>query len=222
MRRIRYCCAVSLDGYIAGPGGEFDWIVTDPEMDFGAMSEQFDAYLLGRKTFEATGGGDRSSPGVRSFVFSRTLRQSDYKNVTIVGENWRELVGSLREEPGKDIWLFGGGSLFRKSRRGGAGRYRRGRGRSDDARRRGSARRRAGLANRPDAEGAPRIREDGHRQPGLLRESLACGVDRTTRLRVVHDSHRCLSSAPGAGMSRRANPVMMFRLPPRSIGSCPR
>ena len=113
MRRIRYCCAVSLDGYIAGPGGEFDWIVTDPEMDFGAMSEQFDAYLLGRKTFEATGGGDRSSPGVRSFVFSRTLRQSDYKNVTIVGENWRELVGSLREEPGKDIWLFGGGSLFR-------------------------------------------------------------------------------------------------------------
>jgi dihydrofolate reductase len=83
MRRIRYCCAVSLDGYIAGPGGEFDWIVTDPEMDFGAMSEQFDAYLLGRKTFEATGGGDRSSPGVRAFVFSRTLRQSDYKNVTI-------------------------------------------------------------------------------------------------------------------------------------------
>ena len=46
-------------------------------------------------------------------MFSRTLRQSDYKNVTIVGENWRELVGTLREEPGKDIWLFGGGSLFR-------------------------------------------------------------------------------------------------------------
>lgn len=43
----------------------------------------------------------------------RTLRQSDYKNVTIVGENWKELVQSLREEPGKDIWRFGGGSLFR-------------------------------------------------------------------------------------------------------------
>ena len=113
MRRIRYCCAVSLDGYIAGPGGEFDWIVMDPEMDFAAMSEQFDTCLLGRKTFEATGGRDEASPGVRSFVFSRTLLQSDYKNVTIVGENWKALVQSLREEPGKDIWLFGGGSLFR-------------------------------------------------------------------------------------------------------------
>ena len=113
MRRIRYCCAMSLDGYIAGPGGEFDWIVMDPEMDFAAMSEQFDTYLLGRKTFEVNGGRDESVSGVRSYVFSRTLRQSDYKNVTIVGENWKELVESLRKEPGKDIWLFGGGSLFR-------------------------------------------------------------------------------------------------------------
>ncbi|MYH30417.1 MAG: hypothetical protein F4137_16555 [Acidobacteria bacterium] len=110
-RRIRYCCAVSLDGCIAGPGGEFDWIVMDPDMDFAGLSEQFDTYLLGRKTFEATGGRDQSSSGVRTFVFSRTLRQSDYNNVTIVGENCKELVQSLREEPGRDIWLFGGGSL---------------------------------------------------------------------------------------------------------------
>ena len=41
------------------------------------------------------------------------MRQGDFDNVTIVGENWREVVQSLREEPGKDIWLFGGGSLFR-------------------------------------------------------------------------------------------------------------
>ena len=113
MRRIRYCCAVSLDGYIAGPGGEFDWIVMDPEMDFATMSEQFDTYLLGRRTFELNGGRDESVSGVRTFVFSRTLSQSNYKKVTIVNEGWKELVRSLREEPGKDIWLFGGGSLFR-------------------------------------------------------------------------------------------------------------
>lgn len=113
MRRIRYSVAVSLDGYIAGPRGEFDWIVMDPEMDFRALSDQFDTYLLGRKTFEVTGQGQSSMPGVRTFVFSRTLRQRDYKNVTIVGENWKEVVKSLREEAGKDIWLFGGGSLFR-------------------------------------------------------------------------------------------------------------
>ena len=46
-------------------------------------------------------------------MFSRTLRQSDYKNVPIIGEDWKEVVQSLREEEGKDIWLFGGGSLFR-------------------------------------------------------------------------------------------------------------
>ncbi len=111
IRRVRYCCAISLDGYIAGPGDEFDWIVMDPEIDFGKLSAQFDTWLLGRRTFEVTGA--QSSPGSRTFVFSRTLHQSDHPNVTIVGENWKEVVQSLREEPGKDVWLFGGGSLFR-------------------------------------------------------------------------------------------------------------
>ena len=114
MRRIRYSVAVSLDGYIAGPNEEFDWILMDPDIDFTGMTDQFDTYLLGRKTFEITRShGQAATSGVRTFVFSRTLRQSDYDDVTIVGENWRQVVQSLREEAGKDIWLFGGGSLFR-------------------------------------------------------------------------------------------------------------
>ena len=114
MRRIRYSVAISLDGYIAGPNEEFDWIVMDPDIDFAGMTDQFDTYLLGRRTFEVTRShGQVATPGVRTFVFSRTLRQSDYDDVTIVGENWRQVVQSLREEEGKDIWLFGGGSLFR-------------------------------------------------------------------------------------------------------------
>ncbi len=114
MRRIRYSVAMSLDGYIAGPDGEFDWILMDPDFDFVGMSEQFDTYLLGRRTFEVTRShGQGAMPGVRTFVFSRTLQQSDYDDVTIVGENWRQVVQSLREEEGKDLWLFGGGSLFR-------------------------------------------------------------------------------------------------------------
>ena len=114
MRKIRYSCAMSLDGYIAGTGGEFDWITMDPDIDFQEMSEGFDTYLLGRRTFEETGGqGLPASSGVRTFVFSRTLRQGDCRNVTIVNDNWKEVVESLREESGKDIWLFGGGSLFR-------------------------------------------------------------------------------------------------------------
>ena len=114
MRRIRYCVAISLDGYIAGPDGEFDWVVMDPDIDFAEMSEQFDTYLLGRRTFEVTSGaGQASVSDAQTFVISRTLRQSDYEDITIVGENWRQVLQSLREEEGKDIWLFGGGSLFR-------------------------------------------------------------------------------------------------------------
>ena len=50
---------------------------------------------------------------MKTFVFSRTLRQQDYPGVTVVAEKSKETVTTLRAEPGKDIWLFGGGSLFR-------------------------------------------------------------------------------------------------------------
>ena len=114
MRRIRYNCAASLDGYIAGPNDEFDWIPMDPEIDFQELVDQFDTYLLGRRTYELTvGHGTPLYSGSRTFVFSRTLSNNDYKDVTIVGVNWKGVVQALRKEPGKDIWLFGGGSLFR-------------------------------------------------------------------------------------------------------------
>ena len=111
MRRIRYLVAASLDGYIAGPTGEFDWIVQDPEIDFAEMFAQFDTFLIGRRTFEAMAGGPKLDGKV--IVFSRTLRPEDHPEVTIVAGNEREIVDALRREPGKDIWLFGGGELFR-------------------------------------------------------------------------------------------------------------
>lgn len=114
MRRVRYSVAVSLDGYIAGPKGEADWIIMDPTIDFGGLFEQFDTFLLGRRTFEAMGSaGQRGTPGIKTFVFSRTLRQQDYPKITIVSKDVEETVAALRAETGKDIWLFGGGSLFR-------------------------------------------------------------------------------------------------------------
>ena len=114
MRRVRYAVAASLDGYIAGPKGEADWIIMNPEIDFRALFEQFDTFLVGRRTFETMARAGRGeTPGMKTFVFSRTLRPQDYPGVTVVAEKSEETVAALRAEPGKDIWLFGGGSLFR-------------------------------------------------------------------------------------------------------------
>src|SRR5215204_2884014 len=93
MRRVRFGGAISLDGYIAGPNGEADWILMDPEIDFAAMFAHYDTLLIGRKTFmvmeEAGRGG---MPDMTVYVFSTTLRQRDYPNVTIVGEGAADLV----------------------------------------------------------------------------------------------------------------------------------
>ncbi len=114
MRRVRYRVAMSLDGFIAGPKGEYDWIVMDPEVDFGAIMNQFDTLLVGRQTFQVMEAADKTTmPGMRTYVFSRTLQQNDYPKVTIIDEKAEETVSRLKKSPGKDIWLFGGGSLFR-------------------------------------------------------------------------------------------------------------
>jgi dihydrofolate reductase len=116
VRRIRYAVAASLDGYIAGPKGEADWIIMDPDIDFRALYAQFDTVLIGRRTYEGMARGKRkpgAMPGMKTLVFSRTLRQRDYPKVTVVGDDAGETLAALRAEPGKDAWLFGGGLLFR-------------------------------------------------------------------------------------------------------------
>ena len=102
MRKVRYEVAVSLDGFIAGPNGEYDWIPTDPEMDFAALYDQFDTIFVGRRTFELF---HTMMPKKETFVFSRTLQATQYPDVTIVHENLEAVVTELLTKPGKDIWL---------------------------------------------------------------------------------------------------------------------
>jgi dihydrofolate reductase len=112
-RRVRLSVAMSLDGFIATPDGGYDWIPMDPEIDFAELFSEFDTVLMGRKSYEAAQAqGQMGMPGMKAIVFSRSLRAEDHSDVT-VSSSPAETVRLLRAQPGKDLWLFGGGELFR-------------------------------------------------------------------------------------------------------------
>ncbi|KAF3807846.1 hypothetical protein GCG54_00007581 [Colletotrichum gloeosporioides] len=116
MRKLRYNVATSVDGFIAPPDGSTDWIVMDSNIDFDALYAQFDAFLMGRKTYEcmfAMGEQNplRKQPKENLIVFSRTLKAEDHPAVTIVSKDVIGHVAELKNGEGRDIWLMGGGEL---------------------------------------------------------------------------------------------------------------
>jgi dihydrofolate reductase len=119
MRKIRYAVAMSVDGFIAGPNGEADWITIDPEVDFAAIWAQFDTLLMGRRTYEAARKrlGEAAFTGFKAVVFSRTMKQQDHPEVTVISQlnpDWvQALQAGSSSSSNKDIWLMGGSELFR-------------------------------------------------------------------------------------------------------------
>jgi dihydrofolate reductase len=119
MRQLRYHVAASLDGYIAGPDGEYDWIPIDPEIDFAAIHARFSAIVMGRTSYEVYAAtGDASDSTLPVYVYSRTLPEGERKGVVVVREAVPH-VRRLKKEDGKPLWLWGGGKLFRELARAG-------------------------------------------------------------------------------------------------------
>ncbi len=114
MRKIILQLAVSLDGFIEGPNGEFDWCFTDDDYGMTEFFKRIDAIFLGRKTYELTltmgGSAPPGFPALKEYVFSRSLDKIEGDRVLVSGELAEE-VSKIKSEPGKDIWLFGGASL---------------------------------------------------------------------------------------------------------------
>lgn len=126
MRKIILCCAVSFDGFIEGPNGEIDWIVFDPEGGSALTDflKEIDTVLYGRVSYEMWGNPlltDDSSEFEKNFygalfemdryVFSRSKTEFD-GNAIVVDSGIPELISKLKQQPGKNIWLYGGASLI--------------------------------------------------------------------------------------------------------------
>ncbi len=112
MRSVRYQVACSLDGFIAGPDDDFDWITPEPAFDFGALYAQFDTLLMGRRTYEVVRATGESFRGKQIVVASRTMRAEEHPGIEVVGDDLEMRIRELRAESGRDIWLYGGGALF--------------------------------------------------------------------------------------------------------------
>ena len=123
MRKIVFLGANSLDNYLARPDDAVDWLMWGDEV--AAVMKDFwktiDTVLMGRKTYEvaARSGQAGSYPGVKTYVFSRTLEDKTDGGVAIVSDDAPEFVRGLKSAEGKDICLMGGGELARSLFEGG-------------------------------------------------------------------------------------------------------
>ena len=116
MRKVTYGAAVSLDGFIAGPGEALDWLAwsDDAAAIAGASFKGVDTLLMGRRTYEfaarSGGGGGEGMGTIRTYIFSRTMTSAP-EGATLVGEDGAAFVDDLKRQEGGDILVMGGGVL---------------------------------------------------------------------------------------------------------------
>jgi dihydrofolate reductase len=116
MRKVVLGLGISLDGYIARPDGAVDFLFMPKDYSMGPFFATIDTALMGRKTYDAAlkmGGGSFGGSGMKSYVFSHSQPPGERGGVTFVNESPKKFLAELREHPGKDMWLMGGGELAR-------------------------------------------------------------------------------------------------------------
>jgi dihydrofolate reductase len=117
-RKVIVHIAASADGYIARPDDDLEWLTSRPAPEgfygMNAFMKSIDTTLLGRKTYEMSLRlGAKFDSGGRTIVFSRHASPADAPSgVEFVTGAIGPFVSRLREQPGKDIWLMGGGELI--------------------------------------------------------------------------------------------------------------
>jgi dihydrofolate reductase len=115
MRKVILGVAVSLDGFIEGPKGEYDWCFTDQDYGMTEFLNRVDAIFYGRKSYEMMTGaeapaGENPWAGKKNYVFSNTIKTAP-KDVELISGDIRKEVARIKSMKGKDIWLFGGALL---------------------------------------------------------------------------------------------------------------
>ena len=115
MRKIILGVAVSLDGLIEGPNGEYDWCFSDQDYGMTEFVKNVDAIFYGRKSYEMMLGVERDGnnnpfANIKSYVFSNTVKKP-FAGAELISGNIVEQVKTIQQQPGKNIWLWGGASL---------------------------------------------------------------------------------------------------------------
>lgn len=111
MRKLVLLIATSLDGYIAGPSEEIDWLFSDQDYGYAKFFASIDTVIMGRKTYELALSFDADPyPGTRAFVFTRAPHRADPHAAFIAGDI-AHFISKLKQDAGKNIWLIGGAEI---------------------------------------------------------------------------------------------------------------
>ena len=111
MRKIVLNLALSLDGFIAGPNGEYDWCFTDADYGMIDFMKSIDATIMGGKSYRLLLDYGAPYPELTNYVVTRTETDALHSNVVFVRNNILSFVESLKRKEGKNIWLFGGAEI---------------------------------------------------------------------------------------------------------------